>query len=127
MAQNENLQLPFFYELRGPDAVAAGVIEAFGDDEKNAMTAAVAWAWDARRVRAMTKAVAAVRCGITRQHFGAILAGRKYLPPHSINQFEWVMGNTAVSQTMRRFADLREKRAVQEIAQLVAQHIGRAA
>jgi hypothetical protein len=95
--------------LRAPDHVRADVLLSFGDDEHRAVKAAIKWAWLHRRVKGMTQRFASEHVGIKAPHFANILNGRKYLPPHKLNAFEWVMGNRAVSLTIERFRRMREE------------------
>lgn len=111
--------------LKCPEDIREDVLRTFGDSEDAAVTFAIRWAWDHRRCRPMSQAVAAQHIGISASHFCNILSGTKYLPPHKINAFEWVVGNKAVSRTIERFAQLREREQALQIAQLIVQ--GRAA
>jgi hypothetical protein len=95
--------------LRAPDHVRSDVLLSFGDDEHRAVKAAIKWAWLHRRVKGMTQRFAAEHVGIRAPHFTNILNGKKYLPPHKLNAFEWVMGNRAVSLTIERFRRMREE------------------
>jgi hypothetical protein len=55
----------------------------------------------------MTQSTAAEHIGIKPPHFANILNGKKYLPPHKLNAFEWVVGNRALSMTIERFRKTR--------------------
>lgn len=122
------LELGLLCDVRmQPAPVAIAVLSSFGLDEEDAITQAIAWAWRERRVKRMSQRRAAELLGITNSHLSNILSGDKYLPPQKLNQFEWVCGNTAVSQTIARFREARERAMVNELAQLVAEHLGRAA
>lgn len=105
--------------LKGPDLVRADILASFGDNEEKATKAAIAWAWNNRRVKDMTKRVAAEHCGIRPPHFSNILNGKKHLPPFKINAFEWVMGNRAVSLTIDRFREMRKEESALELARAV--------
>jgi hypothetical protein len=116
-------ELPLVALLRGPDAIRADTLGGFGDLEDTAFTYAVRWAWDHRRIKEMTQARAAELIGIQAPHFSNILCGKKYLPAHKINAFEAVVGNTAVSQTITRFAEIRKRQMADQIATLIADNI----
>src|ERR1043166_5424486 len=103
-----NLELPLLAELRKPAPVELPVLASFGDDEEEAVRRAIRWAWDNRRIRRMSQRRAAELCGMPASHFCNMLAGDKYLPPQKINQFEWIVGNTALTQTIARFREVRE-------------------
>lgn len=123
-----NLELALLCDVRmAPASVEIPVLASFGDEEEAAVSAAIAWAWRERRVKRMSQRRAAELLGLTNSHLSNILSGEKYLPPQKLNQYEWVCGNTAVSQTLARFREARERAMVNELAQLLAQQIGRAA
>jgi hypothetical protein len=109
--------------LKGPDLVRSDVLLTFGDDEERAMKAAIKWAWNNRRVK-MDQSVAAVHTGIKAPHLSCILNGRKHLPPHKINAFEWIVGNRAVSLTIDRFRKVREQESALELARVIVQATG---
>lgn len=113
--------------LEAPKPLLEHQLFAFGDDEEGATRAAVLWAWMHRRDKSLTKSTAAQRCGIKAPHFTNIVNGSKHLPPHKINAYEWTMGNTAVSQTIARFKQIRERELVSGLARVVAQNMVRAA
>jgi hypothetical protein len=94
--------------LKAPDYVRGDQLLSFGDNEEEAVKRAIKWAWLNRRVK-MTQRLAAEHTGIKPPHFANILNGRKYLPPHKINAFEWIVGNRAVSMTIERFRKIREE------------------
>lgn len=104
--------------LRGPDLVREDILRAFGDDEERAVKAAIKWAWMNRRVK-MDQRVAAQHTGIKAPHLSNILNGKKHLPPHKINAFEWVVGNRAVSMTIDRFRNLREEESALDLAKAI--------
>lgn len=122
-----NGELPLIGLLRGPDPIREDILRTFGDEEEAATRFAVRWAWDHKRVGAMSQEEAARLMGIKAPHFSNILNGRKYLPPHKINAYEWVVGNKAVSSTIKRFAEQRERHMTDGLAQVIAQNIVRAA
>lgn len=113
--------------LRAPDLVREDILRTFGDDEEASTRFAVQWAWNNRRDKTLTKRLAAQRCGIVAPHFTNIINGKKHLPPHKINAYEWVMGNKAVSMTIDRFRAIRERDLVAGVARVVAEHIVNAA
>jgi hypothetical protein len=104
--------------LKAPDQVRGDVLASFGDNEEKAVKAAIVWAWNNSRVR-MTKASAADHIGIKAPHFSNIINGKKYLPPHKINAFEWVVGNRALSMTIERFRKVREEESALELARAI--------
>lgn len=93
-------------------------LASFGDDEERAVKAAVKWAWLNRRVR-MEQSTAASHIGIPASHLSNILNGKKHLPPHKINAFEWIVGNRAVSMTIERFRLIREEEQALVIARQI--------
>jgi hypothetical protein len=122
--QNE---LPLIGLLKSPEPVSDDVLRTFGDSEEPATRFAVRWAWDNRRIKAMSQHTAAEHIGMPASHFSCVLNGQKYLPPHKINAFEWVVGNHAVSQTLARFAAIREAEQARQIGLLVAETLAKAA
>jgi hypothetical protein len=120
-------ELPLLAILRAPDPIREDILRTFGDEEEGATEFAIRWAWDNRRVRAMTQATAAEKIGIAPSHFCNILAGKKYLPPHKINAYEQIVGNRAVSMTIERFRQIRERDLVAGLAKAVAENMVRAA
>jgi predicted XRE-type DNA-binding protein len=124
---NSQRELPLVALLRGPEQVRDDILRTFGDYEEAAFTYAVRWAWDHRRVKDMTQARASELMGIQAPHFSNILSGKKYLPVQKINAFEAVVGNSAVSQTVSRFADIRKRQMADQLANLIAENIVRAA
>lgn len=123
-----NRELALLCDVRmKPSPVETEVLASFGDEEEVAVTAAIAWAWRERRVKRMSQRRAAELLGLTNSHLSGVLSGDKYLPPQKINQFEWVCGSTAVSQTLARFREARERAMVNELALLLAEQIRRVA
>lgn len=124
---NPQAELPLMGLLRGPDEVRDDILRTFGDDEEGATRFAVRWAWDHRRAKAMTQRQAAELVGIPAPHFCNILSGKKFLPPHKLNGFQWVVGNRAVSMTQARFDVIRAHEQHRQIAEMIAANIVRAA
>lgn len=120
-------ELPLIGSLRGPDQIREDILRTFGDEEEDSTRFAVRWAWDHRRIQGMSQERAAEIIGIKAPHFSNILSGKKYLPPHKINAYEWVVGNKAVSGTIDRFAKIREQQMVDGIARIFAEQMVRAA
>lgn len=120
-------ELPIVGLLRSPDQVREDILRTFGDEEEGATRFAVLWSWNHRRDKSLDKRTAAQRCGIKASHFSNIVSGKKHLPPHKINAYEWVMGNKAVSGTIERFRAIRERELVAGVARVVAEHIVNAA
>jgi hypothetical protein len=120
-------ELPLLAILRAPDPVREDILRTFGDEEEAATLFAIRWAWDHRRVKDMTQATAAERIGVAASHFCNILAGKKYLPPHKINAYEQAVGNRAVSMTIDRFRQIRERELVAGLSRAVAETMVRAA
>ena len=112
-------ELPLISLLKAPEALREDILRGFGDEEENAVRFAVRWAWDHRRVK-MDQSHAAQHIGVAASHFCNILAGKKYLPPHKINSFEWICGNRAVSMTIERFRVIRENEHSRQLAQVIA-------
>lgn len=113
--------------LKSPDDVRIDILRTFGDAEEFAVKFAVRWAWDNRRVKPMTQEKAAEHIGMRSSHLSNILNGKKYLPPHKINSYEWIVGNRAVSRTIERFRVIREQEQTRQLADLIAEQIVRAA
>jgi hypothetical protein len=111
-------QLNLLALLKAPAAVRGDVLLGFGDVEELAVKESIQWAWRNRRVK-MTQRLAADHIGIKAPHFANILNGRKYLPPHKINAFEWIVGNRAVSMTLERFRKTREEEAGLQLARTI--------
>ena len=66
-------------------------------------SAAVRLAWDLRFYRAMTSSTLCERIGVLQNHISEMLAGdgkpgRRELPAKRINDFEWAVGNRAITQ-----------------------------
>lgn len=120
-------ELPILGLLRAPDPVREDILRTFGDDEEGATLFAIQWAWNNRRDKSLDKRTAAQRSGIKAPHFSNIISGKKHLPPHKINAYEWVMGNKAVSMTIERFRAIRERELVAGMSRAIAEHIVRAA
>jgi transcriptional regulator with XRE-family HTH domain len=113
--------------LKSPDPIREDILRTFGDDEEQATRFAVKWAWLHRRSKGMTQDHAAELIGIKSPHFSNILNGKKYLPPHKINAYEQIVGNRAVSSTIERFRQIRERELISSLAAHVAEHMVRAA
>ena len=122
-----NPELPMIGLLRAPDPIREDILRTFGDEEEAATEFAIRWAWDNRRSKSMTQSTAAERIGIAASHFCNILAGKKYLPPHKINAYEYAVGNRAVSMTIERFRQIHERELVAGLARVVAENMVRAA
>lgn len=120
-------ELPIIGLLRTPDQIREDILRTFGDEEEEATRFAVQWSWNNRRDKTLTKRSAAQRCGIPAPHFSNIVSGKKHLPPHKINSYEWTMGNLAVSMTIARFKVIRERDLVAVLARVVAENMVRAA
>ena len=120
-------ELPLIGLLRSPDPIREDILRTFGDEEEVATLFAIRWAWDHRRIQGLSQRQAASRIGIPASHLSNILSGQKHLPPHKINAYEEVAGNRAVSQTIERFRQLRERALVDQLSRLVAENIVRAA
>lgn len=120
-------ELPLIAMLRAPVPVDGEIVEGFGELEDTAVVYAVRWSWDHRRIKALTQEQAAIRMGMKPQHLSCILKGTKYLPPAKINAFEWATGNTALSQTIRRFKEKRDREMADQLAKLISDNIVRAA
>jgi hypothetical protein len=125
--QPTNGQLPLITLLKKPAPVEPSIVASFGEDEEIAVTNAIAWAWRERRVKPMTQRGAAELLSMKAPHFCNVLSGKKYLPLHKLNAYEELVGNTAVTQTIARFAALRESRLQHELAGLVAEHLAKTA
>jgi hypothetical protein len=117
------IELPLLAILRAPDPIREDILRTFGDEEEAATEFAIRWAWDNRRVKSMTQATAAERIGVAASHFCNNLAGKKYLPPHKINAYEQTVGNRAVSMTIERFRQIRERELVAGLARVVAENM----
>ena len=113
------MELPLVGLLKGPEDVRDDILRTFGDDEEKATKFAVKWSWLHRRVKSLDQRTAAERMGIPAPHLSNIPNGKKHLPPHKINAFEWITGNRAVSMTIERYRVIRE----QEHALLLAKAI----
>lgn len=122
-----NRELPLLAEIKRPSAVDASFITSFGDEEESAIGESIKWAWLHRRIQRMSQRRAAELCGMPASHFSNMVNGDKYLPPQKLNQFEWVVGNTAVSQTIEKFRVVRNSEIVRQVSEIVAEHMTRAA
>jgi hypothetical protein len=112
-------ELPLIGLLKRPDEIRDDILRTFGDDEERATKFAVKWAWMNRRIKSLDQRTAAERIGIPSPHLSNILNGKKHLPPHKINGFEWCCGNRAVSMTIERFRVLREEEHALAIAKVI--------
>lgn len=117
-------ELPLIGLLKAPAPLLEHQLLAFGDEEERAVKAAVQWAWLHRRVK-MDQRVAAVHMDIPAPHLSNILSGKKHLPPHKINSFEWICGNRAVSMTIERFRIIREEQHALVLAKAIVSVQGR--
>jgi transcriptional regulator with XRE-family HTH domain len=115
----EQIELKLLALLKAPDLVREDILRAFGDDEEQAVKAAIKWAWNHRRVKMMTQRSLADHVGVKAPHLANILNGKKYLPPHKLNAFEWVVGNRALSLTLERFRKMREEESALELARAI--------
>jgi hypothetical protein len=120
-------ELPLIGMLKSPDPIREDILCSFGDQEEPATKFAVRWAWDHRRSKSMSQMEAARLMGIASSHLCNILAGKKYLPPHKINSYEHIVGNRAVSMTIERFRQIRERELIAGLAKVVAENLVRAA
>lgn len=120
-------ELPLIAILKAPDPIRDDILRTFGDEEESATKFSVRWAWDHRRAKGMSQMEAARLMGIASPHLCNILSGRKYLPPHKINSYEQIVGNRAVSMTIDRFRQIRERELVNGLAKVVAENMVRAA
>ena len=112
-------ELPILGLLQVPDQIRDDILRTFGDQEETATKFAVKWAWMNRRSKSLDQRTAAERMGIPSPHLSNILNGKKHLPPHKINSFEWVVGNRAVSMTIDRFRNIREQEQALVIARAI--------
>jgi transcriptional regulator with XRE-family HTH domain len=112
-------ELPLIGLLRAPDPIRDDVLRTFGDQEEKATKFAVQWAWLHRRDKTLDQRTAAQRMGIPSPHLSNILNGKKHLPPHKINGFEWCCGNRAVSMTIERFRKIREEEQALVLAKAI--------
>ena len=104
--------------LEAPAPLLPHQLAAFGDEEETAIKAAIKWAWLHRRVK-MEQSTASMHMGIPPSHLSNILNGKKHLPPHKINAYEWIVGNRAVSMTIERFRARREEEQALAIARQI--------
>jgi len=122
-----NRELALLAEIKQPSQIAETKIAEFGNEEENAIGEAIKWAWLHRRIQRMSQRRASELCGMPASHFSNMVNGDKYLPPQKLNQFEWVVGNTAVSQTIEKFRVVRNSEIVRQVSQIVAENMVRAA
>jgi hypothetical protein len=122
-----NKELALLAEIKQPSPITETKIAEFGDEEENAISESIKWAWLHRRIQRMSQRRAAELCGMSASHFSNMVNGDKYLPPQKMNQFEWVVGNTAVSQTIDKFRGVRNSEIVRQVSQIVAENMTRAA
>lgn len=114
-------QLNLMCLIKGQSPVTDGQVCSFGDDEDSALKKAIEWAWNHKRVKEMTKKHGAELAGMQHSHFVNMVNGKKHLPPSKINSFEWTVGNTAVSQTILRFREIRKKEMAASLAQFLVE------
>lgn len=112
-------ELPIIGLLKAPSQLLEHQLLAFGDDEERAVKQALQWAWNNRRIKGLDKKSAALNMGIPSPHLSNIISGKKHLPPHKINAFEWIVGNRAVSMTIERFRLIREQEQALVIAKAI--------
>ncbi len=105
--------------IKGPSQITEEQVCSFGDTEDEALNKAIQWSWNHRRVKDMTKKRASELAGMQHSHFTNMVNGKKHLPPAKINAFEWAVGNTAVSQTILRFREIRKKEMAASLAALI--------
>lgn len=118
-----NRELPLIAEIKKPQPIPQEQVNLFGGDEEPAIQQSIRWAWVNRRIQRMSQRRAADLCGMSASHFSNMLQGDKYLPPQKLNQFEWVVGNTAVSQTIQKFRQERESQIVKQVAAVIAEQM----
>lgn len=114
-------ELPLIAILRAPNEVPEDKLLGFGDNEEKATKQAVLWAWLHRRDKTLDQRTAAQRVGVPSSHFSNIINGKKHLPPHKINGYEWCCGWRAVSQTIERFRKIREEQQAMVVARALVQ------
>jgi predicted XRE-type DNA-binding protein len=112
-------ELPLIGLLKAPDPIRDDILRTFGDEEEKATKFAVKWAWMHRRIKSLDQRTAAERMGIPAPHLSNILNGKKHLPPHKINAYEWITGVRAVSMTIDRFRIIREEEHALVIAKAI--------
>jgi len=122
-----NGELNLMCLINGPAPVTDETVGTFGDDEEQAIRKAIDWAWRHKRVRTMTKRHGADLVGMAHSHFVNMTNGKKYLPPAKINAYEWTVGNTAISQTIRRFQNIRKEKMAARLAVMIVENVGKAA
>lgn len=103
-AIDDQLQLPLLCRLDGPSVVPAEHIKAC-DTYRDA----VRLCWRLRRVKAMTSLTLAESAGFPANHRSDYLSdddNKRELPAKYIKAFEYVTGNTAISQWIAMNAKL---------------------
>lgn len=92
----EQIALPLLCRLDAPSIVAPSLI-----NQCKSYRDAVKLCWHLRRVRNMTQQRLAEEAGLYAPHVTCYLHDSKRqrdLPGHAVKAFEWVCGNTAISQ-----------------------------
>lgn len=117
----ESGELNLMCLISGPAPITDESVGAFGDDEEAAIKKAIDWAWRNKRVKTMTKRHGADLIGMSHSHFVNMTNGKKYLPPAKINAYEWTVGNTAISQTIRRFQQIRKEKMALRLATMIVE------
>ena len=109
----EQIALPLLCRLDAPSVVAPHLIS-----QCKTYRDAVKLCWELRRVKNMTQQRLAEEAGLYAPHVTCYLrdgARQRDLPGHAVRQFEWVCGNTAISQ----FHNIGAKLTVVEEMQLL--------
>lgn len=96
------------YKRTPPVGIEISTIEMFGSDEEQAIAIAIQWAWANRSSKHLSMATAAELMQMPKSHLSNIISGKKYLPPQKINEFQWLVGNKAVTQTILLFQHRRK-------------------
>jgi hypothetical protein len=116
-APMEQTSLPLLCRLDAPSVVSPKLIagcKTYRD--------AVRLCWDLRRVRNMTRRRLAEEAGLYQPHVSCYLNDNERsrdLPGSAVKAFEWVCGNTAISQwhaTNARLTCLEEMQALKAVA-----------
>lgn len=110
-SDDDQLQLPLLCRLDGPSVVPEGHIKAC-----QTYRDVVRLCWRLRRVRAMTMLTLAEQAGFPSNHRSDYLSDneeRRELPAKYIKAFEYVCGNTAISQWIAMNAKLTVLEEVQ--------------
>lgn len=92
----EQIELRLLCRLDAPSVVPSGAIARLRSYRE-----AVRFCWQHKRARNMTKARLAEEAGLYAPHVSCYLADdcrKRDLPGSCIKAFEWVCGNTAISQ-----------------------------